>query len=314
MQVVIVALISEEFSMAQWAEGGRCGELTVSQGSFGFDEIGTVFSFTGGTPFSLARMMLYVVVIEPSIAFVAEIGSAEESAEGIASVVMVIFLDESDDLARRHGRVSHKNQHVWGVNRHDLDLMLGQGGLKLNEFGETAGSFGNSGKAVEFLGLLFLDGTTLFEIVIISVSGISVSVCQSFHGDEGACTAESVLIFDDDTGLFYNTSNGGTTWLVAFSVPTAWTRGTYEGGLHGEGVVGGKLFVGVQFTCKGLEIRVQSFTTFFEFAHGEGGRLEGVSEGTGLHGEVHCGMRCQGSVGSNLSVDRPLKGASQFFP
>ena len=58
MQVVIVALFSEEFSMTQWAEGGRCGELTVSQGSFGFDEIGTVFSFTGGTPFAFARMVL----------------------------------------------------------------------------------------------------------------------------------------------------------------------------------------------------------------------------------------------------------------
>ena len=109
MQVVIVALISEEFSMTQLVEGGCCGEVTVSQGSFGFDEIGTVFSFTGRTPFTLAGMMLEVVVIESTIAFVAEIGLAEESAEGIASVVMVIFLDESDDLARRHGRVSHKN-------------------------------------------------------------------------------------------------------------------------------------------------------------------------------------------------------------
>ena len=58
VQVVIVALISEEFSMTQWAEGGRCGELTVSQGSFGFDEIETVFSFTGGTPFAFAWMLL----------------------------------------------------------------------------------------------------------------------------------------------------------------------------------------------------------------------------------------------------------------
>ena len=98
LQVVIVALISEEFSMTQLAEGGWRGDLTASQGSFSFDEIGTVFSFTGRTPFTFARMLLEVVVIEPSIAFVAEIGLVEESAEGIASVVMVIFLDESDDL------------------------------------------------------------------------------------------------------------------------------------------------------------------------------------------------------------------------
>ena len=58
VQVVIVASISEEVSTTQWAEGGWCRELTVSQGSFGFDEIGTVFSFTGGTPFAFARMLL----------------------------------------------------------------------------------------------------------------------------------------------------------------------------------------------------------------------------------------------------------------
>ena len=198
LQVVIVALISEEFSMTQWAEGGRCGELTVSQGSFGFDEIGTVFSFTGRTPFAFAQMMPEVVVIESTIAFVAEIGLVEESAEGIASVVMVIFLEESDDLARRHGRVSYKNQLVQGIDGHELDLILRQGGLKLSEFRETAGSFRNSCKPVKFLGLLFLDGVTLFEIVIILVTGISVSVCQSFHGDNGASTAEIVLVLDGD--------------------------------------------------------------------------------------------------------------------
>ena len=143
--------------------------------------------------------MVHIVVIKSTIAFIAEIGLVEESAEGIASVVMVIFPDELNDLARRHGRVSHKNQHVWGVDGHDLDLIFRQGSLKLREFGETAGSFGNSSKSVKFLGLLFLDGVTLFEILVVSVSGISVSVCQSFHGDEGASTAESVFILDGDT-------------------------------------------------------------------------------------------------------------------
>ena len=35
--------------------------------------------------------------------------------------------------------------------------------------------------------------------------------------------------------------------------PTS-TRDANEGGLHGEGIVGGKLFVGVQFGREGLEI------------------------------------------------------------
>ena len=70
----------------------------------------------------------------------------------------------------------HKDQHVCGIDGHDLDLILRQSGLKLFEFGETAGSFGNSCEPVKFFGLLFLDGAALFEIVIILVSGISVSV------------------------------------------------------------------------------------------------------------------------------------------
>ena len=95
--------------------------------------------------------------------------------------------------------------------------------------------------------------------------------------------------------------------------PTS-TRGANEGGLHGEGIVEGKLFVGVQFACEGLEIIIQSLTTFFEFADGEGGGLEGVGDGTGLHGKVYSGMRCQGIIGGNLLFDRPLEGMSQFFP
>ena len=192
LQVVIVALISEEFSMTQLAEGGRRGELTVSQGLFGFDEIGTVFSSAGRTPFAFARMLPEVVVIESTIAFVAEIGLVEESVEGIASVVMVIFLDEADDFVGGFG--SCVDDHVGWIDGHDLYQILGQGGLKLFEFGETTGSFGNSCEP----GLSFLDGTGLFEIVIILVSGIPVSVHQSFHGDDGAGTAEIVLVLDGD--------------------------------------------------------------------------------------------------------------------
>ena len=39
-----------------------------------------------------------------------------------------------------------------------------------------------------------------------------------------------------------------------------------------------------------------------------------MGEGTGLHGEVYGGMRCQCIVGGNLLVDRPLKGVSKFLP
>ena len=144
---------------------------------------------------------------------------------------------------------------------------------------------------MKFLGLSFLDWVSILEILVISVSGISVGVYQSLHGDDGSRTTQVVFVFDGDAGFFHDPSNGSTTRFVAFAVPTARTRGTNERGLHGEGVVGGEFFVGVQLLSQGLEIHVQSFTAFFEFTHCEGGGLEGVTEGTGLHGEMNRGMR-----------------------
>ena len=77
--------------------------------------------------------------------------------------------------------------------------------------------------------------------------------------------------------------HGGGTGLVSFAVPAAGAWGEYEGGVHSEGIVGGKVFVGIEFGCEGLEIRVQASTPLFEFTHGESGGLEGVGEDTGLH-------------------------------
>ena len=141
-------------------------------------------------------MMGHIVVIKPLIAFVAEVGLAEESSEGIAPIVVFTLFDETNDLVRRGG--SSVDDHVRWVNRHDLDLVPGQGGLKLFEFRETTGSFGTSRKLVKFLGLSFLDRTALFEIVIILVLGISVSVYQSFHRDDGPSTTQIIFILDGD--------------------------------------------------------------------------------------------------------------------
>ena len=108
--------------------------------------------------------------------------------------------------------------------------------------------------------------------------------------------------------FFHSASDGGTAWFVSFAVSTARTWGTNDCGLDSEGVIGGKLFIGVQFGREGLEISVQSFTTLFEFIHSEGGGLEGVSEGTGLHGEMYSGIRSQGMVHGDLLHNRLLKG------
>ena len=158
---------------------------------------------------------------------------------------------------------------------------------------------------MKFLGFSFLDRVPLFEVVVILVSGIPVSVRQGFHGDNGSSATEVVLILDGNAGFFRNTADGGTAQLVSFSVSTAWTWGAYEGGFHAEGVVGGEFFVRIEFGCEGLEIGIQSFTAFHKFTYSEGGGLEGVSECTGLHGKVHGRVRCERVVRVNLSLDGP---------
>ena len=74
-----------------------------------------------------------------------------------------------------------------------------------------------------------------------------------------------------------------------------------------------KLFIKNQFVHQGLEIGGQSFTIFLKFTYGEGGGLEGMCKGTGLHGEVHSGMRGQGTVSGNLLLDGPTKGLRHLF-
>ena len=256
--------------------------------------------------------MRKIVVVEPFVAFVAEVRPAEEPREGIATVVMVVFFDETNDLVGGCG--SCVDDHMRWIDGHDFDLVPGQGSLKLVDFVETAGSFGNASQSVKFFGQSFLDGVALFEILVISVLGISVCIDQGLHGDDGTCTAQIVFILDGDAGFFDNPSNGSTTRFVAFAVPTTRPRGAYEGGLHGKGIVGGEFLVGVQSGRESLEIGVQSLTAFFEFTYREGGGLEGVSEGIGLHGEVDGGMGSQGTISGNLLLNRALKGLGEFLP
>ena len=167
---------------------------------------------------------------------------------------------------------------------------------------------------MKFFGQSFLDGVALFEILVISVLGISVCIDQGLHGDDGTGTTQIVFVLDGDAGFLDDPSNGGTTRFVAFAMSTTGSWGAYEGGLHGKGIVGGEFLVGVQSGRESLEISVQSLTAFFEFTHRESGGLEGVSKGIGLHGEVDGGMGSQGTIGGNLLLNRALKGLGEFLP
>lgn len=82
---------------------------------------------------------------------------------------MAVFLDESNDLTRGHGRDTHKSQHVRGIDGHDLDLILGQGSLKLFEFLDIARAFMDSRQSMQFSGFSFLDRASIPEIFIVSI-------------------------------------------------------------------------------------------------------------------------------------------------
>ena len=261
-----------------------------------------VLAFARGAPFSVTTMIVEVFPVVAPVTFIAKVRFAEESRNRAASVVMSIFFDETNNLARSCGGIPIKDDHMGWINRHDLDAVLRQGGLKSFKFGDTTRSFGKACSLVKLFGSCFLDGAALSEIVVVLVSCVSISVCQDFHCDDGACTAQVVLILDGDTRFFHDTAHGSAARFVSFAVSTARSRGAYEGGLHGESVVGCELFVGVQFPSESLEIRVQSFAAFLKFDYGEGGGLEGVIEGIGLHGEVD-GMRRQGIVRLDLTFN-----------
>jgi len=100
---------------------------------------------------------------------------------------------------------------------------------------------------VEFFGQSLLDGSPLFEIAVIGVSRIPVRIHQGFHGDNSAGAAEIVFVLDGHARPFDDSTYGRTARFVSVSVPTPRTWGEYEGGFHGERVVGGEFFVGVEF-------------------------------------------------------------------
>ena len=194
--MVVVTFIAKEFSVTQWTDGGRSGELAMCQGLFGFDELSTVLAPTGGAPFTHAAMILEILVIVTLIAFVAEVGFAKKCTVGIASVVMFTLFNETNDFIRRGG--SGINDHMRWIDGHDLDLVPWQGGLKLLEFRNTARAFGDSSESVKFLDQSLLDGTTLFEIVIMRISCIPVDICQCLHRDDGPSTTQIIFILDGD--------------------------------------------------------------------------------------------------------------------
>ena len=74
--------------------------------------------------------------------------------------------------------------------------------------------------------------------------------------------------------------------FVLFTVTASGSRGVNESRLHCERFVRSELFIGIEFGCEGLEVRIQTGTPLSEIAHGESGGLKSVREGVGLHAEM----------------------------
>ena len=88
---------------------------------------------------------------------------------------MAVFLDEYD-------------QHMRAIDGNDLDLILGQGSLKLFEFGDTARSFADFRQSMQFSGFSLLDRASIPEIFIVSIFWTAVG--SGFHGDNGPRTTQ----------------------------------------------------------------------------------------------------------------------------
>jgi len=86
-------------------------------------------------------MVFVIVMVVSSVALVAESGVVDKHLEGIAPVIVTVFLDQSDELVR--GYRSCVDDHVRWVDGHDFDLVSREDCLKLLQLGNTAWSFGN---------------------------------------------------------------------------------------------------------------------------------------------------------------------------
>jgi len=120
--MIIVAMGAVEFSMTKTTEFSRFGIVSRPTSLLGSHEVGTVLTFTRTAPFPLARMMFEVVVVVPLIAVVAKVRSGHESLEGIASVVMIVGFDESDDLGTKGCTI--ENDLIGGSVGDDFDAVL----------------------------------------------------------------------------------------------------------------------------------------------------------------------------------------------
>ena len=117
---------------------------------------------------------------------------------------MTVLLDEENLVVR--DRLPLEDDHVRGIDGHDLDLVAGQRGLESRQLGDATGSFRNARQSMEFFGILLLDWVPPSQIPVIVV--LRATVCPGLHGDDGSGAAQGISVFDADDGLFDEASGG----------------------------------------------------------------------------------------------------------
>ena len=182
--MVTQALLTKELAMASMTSVMGLLSMTLVI-------IDTLCLATSATFLALAWVMLYVIVIETGLALDAKVTMSHEAQEGIAPVIVFCHFDEDHLFVLGQ---SFKNDLVVVIHREYRDLIIGEMTLKRFDLWSTTRPFGDSSSAMQFRGFLFLNGTTLFKIVVILVSGIPIGICHPRAQGQGGQHSETLAL------------------------------------------------------------------------------------------------------------------------
>ena len=156
--------------------------------------VGLETSVTFLTP---ARVASVIVLIIGLFTAEAKVVPSQKAWDGIAPVVVCSDFDEDDLLVLRR---SFEDDLVVVIQGKHHELVVGEMPLKLREFGDAAGAFGNARISMKGTGFSALHGSCLSQTPVVDVTTSHIAI--SFHGDDGACATEFILVLDLDHTLF----------------------------------------------------------------------------------------------------------------
>jgi len=176
-------------------EDAMTGGARVSGGGIPF--VGAVGLETSVTFLTLARVLLMIVVLIGLFTAEAKGVPSQKAWEGITAVVVCSDFDEHDLFVL--GR-SFEDDLVVVIEGKNDELVVNEMTLKLREFGDAARAFGNTCVTMKGSGFSALHGSGLMQTPVVGVTTSQIAI--GFHGDDGACATEFILVFDLDHALF----------------------------------------------------------------------------------------------------------------